>query len=65
MTGGPRPTAVALDIDGTLIDHDEGLWEFLHGLFRVTVAHPAARWIGVTEAFANSAVGSAQPSSVA
>ena len=25
MTQGPRPTAVALDIDGTLIDHDEGL----------------------------------------
>ena len=25
MTGGARPTAVALDIDGTLIDHDEGL----------------------------------------
>lgn len=25
MTDGPRPTAVALDIDGTLIDHDEGL----------------------------------------
>lgn len=25
MKDGPRPTAVALDIDGTLIDHDEGL----------------------------------------
>jgi Cof subfamily protein (haloacid dehalogenase superfamily) len=25
MTDRPRPTAVALDIDGTLIDHDEGL----------------------------------------
>ena len=25
MREGPRPTAVALDIDGTLIDHDEGL----------------------------------------
>ncbi|MEV5960902.1 HAD family hydrolase [Kribbella sp. NPDC051952] len=25
MTEGSRPTAVALDIDGTLIDHDEGL----------------------------------------
>jgi Cof subfamily protein (haloacid dehalogenase superfamily) len=25
VTGGQRPTAVALDIDGTLIDHDEGL----------------------------------------
>ena len=25
MSEGPRPTAVALDIDGTLIDHDEAL----------------------------------------
>ena len=25
MTGAPRPTAVALDIDGTLLDHDEQL----------------------------------------
>jgi Cof subfamily protein (haloacid dehalogenase superfamily) len=25
MTNGPRPTAVALDIDGTLLDHDEQL----------------------------------------
>jgi len=47
------------------LDHDEGLWEFLDGLFRLTIAHPAARWIGVAEAFADPAVGSAQPSAVA
>ncbi len=34
------------------LDHDAGLWEFLDGLFRVTSRHPAARWIGVSEAFA-------------
>lgn len=34
------------------LDHDEGLWDFLDGLFRITAAHPAARWIGVAEAFA-------------
>lgn len=47
------------------LDHDEGLWEFLDGLFRATAAHPAARWIGVTEAFADPAVGPARPSAVA
>jgi hypothetical protein len=34
------------------LDHDEPFWDFLNGLFRVTTAHPAARWITVREAFA-------------
>jgi hypothetical protein len=33
------------------LDHDEPFWDFLGELFRVTTAHPAARWITVREAF--------------
>jgi peptidoglycan/xylan/chitin deacetylase (PgdA/CDA1 family) len=47
------------------LDHDESLWDFLRGLFGVTAAHPAARWIGVAEMFAEPAARSAHPSAVA
>jgi hypothetical protein len=33
------------------LDHDDAFWDFLDDLFRVTSAHPAARWITVAEAF--------------
>jgi hypothetical protein len=47
------------------LDHDDELWRFLDGLFRVTIAHPAARWITVSEAFAPLVPGSAESSAVA
>jgi len=36
------------------LDHDGPFWSFLERLFRVTIAHPAARWITVAEAFAEA-----------
>jgi len=43
------------------LDHDEGLWDFLDTFFRVTMDHPAARWIDVGEAFAVPAVAATEP----
>ena len=39
------------------LDHDAGFWDFLDALFRVATAHPAARWITVSEAFAAAPAG--------